>query len=99
MDASILLRAGAVVLAGATFVGAGRFVLEHPKNPEAPLQPPAAGDVALRVTPTPSATGATTSSANPRTTQRPVGTPPPRITLQPGVRATALPGVTYTHVS
>ena len=97
MDASVVLRAGAALLAGVTFVGAGRFVLEHPKNADAPLQPPAAEDVAVRsAAPTSSATVAPT--ARPRASQ-PRGTPPPQITLQPGVRATALPGITYTHVS
>ena len=102
MDASVVLRAGAALLAGATFVGAERFVVEHPKNPDAPLQPPAAEDVALRSAAP--ASGSTTASAAPAPSARPRasqtrGTPPPQITLQPGVRATALPGITYTHVS
>jgi hypothetical protein len=33
----------------------------------------------------------------PRGTGR--GTPPPRITAVPGVQATQLPGITFTHVS
>jgi hypothetical protein len=91
------LRAGASLLAAVVFAGSYEFVLAHPKNPDAPLQPPAADDVAIIIhAPTPSATPKTT--ATPRGT--PVrGTPPPKITLQPGVRATELPGITYTHVS
>ena len=83
-----MLRAGAAVVALATFVGADAFVLAHPKNANAPLQPPSADDVSVRSSPSPSARPTSTRS-----------TPAPRITLQPGVRATSLPGVTYTHVS
>jgi hypothetical protein len=72
-----VLRAGAVLLAAGAFVGANAYVIGHPKNGAAPLQPPA---VAVR-------------TATPRPTAV------PRITLQPGVRATELPGITYTHVS
>ena len=97
MDASVVLRAGAALLAGVTFFGAGRFVLEHPKNPDAPLQPPAAQNVAVRSS-APASSTAPAPTAPPRASQ-PRGTPPPQITLQPGVRATALPGITYTHVS
>ena len=103
MDASVVLRAGAALLAGVTFFGAGRFVLEHPKNPDAPLQPPAAQNVAVRSS-APASSAAPASSTAPAPTalpraSQPRGTPPPQITLQPGVRATALPGITYTHVS
>ena len=91
MDASVVLRVGAAVLSAATFLGAQRFVLDHPKNPDAPLQPAAAQDVSVRATATPAPS--MTTPARPRVTQ------PPRITLQPGVRATALPGITFTHVS
>jgi hypothetical protein len=97
MDGSTWLRAGASVLAAMAFVGAYEFVLAHPKNSGAPLQPPAAEDVAIIVpTPTPSATPKAT--ATPRG-QPARATPPPKITLQPGVHATELPGITYTHVS
>lgn len=72
-------RAVAALLALLSFIGANAFVVTHPKNASAPLQPPTVA------TPTPRASVRTT--------------PTPRITLQPGVRATDLPGVTYTHVS
>ena len=84
-----MLQAGAAVVALATFVGADAFVLAHPKNANAPLQPPSAEDVSVRTSLSPSA----------RPTSTPRSTAAPRITLQPGVRATSLPGVTYTHVS
>ena len=87
MDGAFALRAGATLLAAGAFVGANGYVLQHPKNPAAPLQPPT-------VIEAPSPSQPTTS---PRVTPR--GTLAPRITLQPGVRATELPGITYTHLS
>jgi hypothetical protein len=90
MDRATILRAGAALFATAAFVGSGGYVVAHPKNDAAPLQPPAESQVALR-TPAPSATPAPTRTG--RTT------PPPRITVAPGVQATQLPGITYTHVS
>ena len=91
---ALLLRAAAAVIAAATFVGANAYVVGHPKNPAAPLQPPAADDLALR-----QATPKPTPAPSGKPTATPRGTPAPKITLQPGVRETALPGVTYTHVS
>ena len=101
MERATGLRAGASLLAAVVFVGSYKFVLAHPKNADAPLQPPAAEDVAIIApTPTPSAAPKASSPATAsRPTARPQGTPPPKITLQPGVRATELPGITYTHVS
>ena len=90
MDRATILRAGAALFATAAFDGSGGYVVAHPKNDAAPLQPPAESQVALR-TPAPSATPAPTRTG--RTT------PPPRITVAPGVQATQLPGITYTHVS
>jgi hypothetical protein len=90
MDRATILRAGAALLATAAFVGSGGYVVAHPKNDAAPLQPPAESQVALR-TPAPSATAAPTRTGR--------GTPPPRITVAPGVQATQLPGISYTHVS
>ena len=96
MDGAFVLRAGASLLAAGAFVGANGYVLQHPKNSDAPLQPPSVEDVTLR---SPAATTTPRGSALPKATAAPRGTQPPRITLQPGVRATELPGVTYTHVS
>ena len=77
------VRALAAVVAAAAFVGSNAYVLAHPKNAAAPLQPPTASEVASK------------ASAKPTPTPRVT----PRITLQPGVRATEMPGITITHVS
>jgi hypothetical protein len=86
-----VLRAGAALFAAAAFVGSGGYVVAHPKNDAAPLQPPAETQLALRTsapsaTPVPTPTGRATAAA-------------PRITTAPGVKTTALPNITFTHVS
>ena len=78
------------MFAAAAFVGSASYVVAHPKNDTAPLQPPAEAQLAFR-TPVPSAAASPARSARP--------TAPPRITLAPGVQATVLPGITFTHVS
>jgi hypothetical protein len=88
VDRAAILRAGATLFATAAFVGSGSYVVAHPKNDAAPLQPPAESLLAVR-SPAPSAT--------PRASVR--ATPPPRITAAPGVQSTQLPGITFTHVS
>jgi hypothetical protein len=90
MHRESILRAGAALFAAAAFVGSGGYVVAHPKNDAAPLQPPAESQVALRK-PAPSATTVPTRTGR--------ATPAPRITAAPGVQATQLPGITYTHVS
>jgi hypothetical protein len=90
VERAAALRAGATLFAAAAFLGSGSYVVAHPKNEAAPLQPPAETGLALR-TSAPSATASPTRSARP--------TLPPRITLAPGVQATVLPGITFTHVS
>jgi len=90
LERSAALRTGATLLTLTAFLGSGSYVVAHPKNEGAPLQPPAETQLALR-TPAPSAT------ALPLRTAR--ATLPPRITLAPGVRPTELPGITFTHVS
>ena len=93
MERAAVLRAGAALFATAAFVASGGYVVAHPKNDAAPLQPPAESQVALR-----SAAPSAAPTAMPaRTSGR--GTPPPRITTAPAVQATQLPGITYTHVS
>ena len=77
------------VIAAAAFAGSTTYVVFHPKNEAAPLQPPTVSAVA-KGSPAPSA-APSGKTGTPRATQR--------ITLQPGVRATDLPGITYTHVS
>jgi hypothetical protein len=90
VDRAAILRAGAALFAAAAFVGSGDYVIAHPKNDAAPLQPPAASPVTSIVS---------APSATPSPTRTGRGTPPPRITTAPGVQATQLPGITYTHVS
>jgi hypothetical protein len=90
LERATVLRAGATLLTVAAFVGSGSYVLAHPKNEAAPLQPPTDAQLALR-TPVPSATATPARSAR--------ATLPPRITLAPGVKPTVLPGITFTHVS
>ena len=77
------VRVVACLITAVTFVGSGAYVLLHPRNAAAPLQPPAVA--------APSAKPTATPAGSPRAT--------PRITLQPGVRATELPGITITYVS
>jgi hypothetical protein len=78
------------MFAAAAFVGSGGYVVAHPKNDAAPLQPPAETQLALRTSvPSPSPVPTRTGRA----------TAVPRITAAPGVQATQLPGITYTHVS
>ena len=79
-----VLAAGITTL---SLLGSTSYASAHPKNPNAPLQPPVAEKPSLPPEPSP------TRAA----TLRP--TPVPQITLQAGVRATALPRVTITHVS
>ena len=78
-------RVLASLVATAAFVGSGAFLLAHPKSDAAPLQPPVAS-AAAKASPAPVGKS-----------QAPGATP--RITLQPGVRATELPRIAYTHVS
>lgn len=90
MERATILRAGAALLTAAAFAASGEYVVAHPKNDAAPLKPPAASPVALSrpaASPTPGPTAAGRA------------TPTPRITTAPGVKATALPKITYTHVS
>ena len=76
MERGLALRLAAAVATVATLLGSTGYVAAHPKDPNAPLQPPV---VKPSPTPTPRATG--------------------RIQVSPAVRATALPGITFTHVS
>ena len=90
MERASVLRSGAALFAVAAFVGSGSYVVAHPKNDAAPLQPPAETQLFVR-TPAPSAT------ASPARTGR--ATLPPRITLAPAVQETQLPRIAFTHVS
>jgi len=80
--------------------GSYAYASTHVKNPNAPLQPPvetsavAVKSAAPTPSPIPSLVG--TRRGNP---PRGTASPAPRLTLQPGVQATNLPDVTFTHVS
>ena len=84
------------------FVLAGSYVyaLTHVKNAAAPLQPPVADKPAATAapaatsTPLPSLVGIRRGNP-PRSTAAPA----PLLNLTPGVQATALPAITFTHVS
>ncbi len=97
------LKLGSLLATLMVLTGAFGYARTHVKNPDAPLQPPVAGDTAgspRGAPPAPSATPLPTlvgiRRGNP---PRPSSSPAPLLNLQPGVQATALPGVTFTHVS
>lgn len=97
------MSAGALKLASVLttlFVLAGSYgyARTHVKNVNAPLQPPVADKPATTepvATPTPIPSLVGTRRGNP---PRPTATAVP-LKLLPGVQQTALPSITYTHVS
>jgi len=118
------LRVLAAGITALSLIGSTSYALAHPKNPNAPLQPPVGEKSApppepsptpvptlpfrtvAPTTPPPPTTPPTTSRATatgltPSPTRAPTlrPTPVPQITLQAGVRATALPKITVTHSS
>ena len=99
------LKLGAAVATLLAFAGSTDYVTHHLKNAAAPLHPPVEDAVAADATPAPSGAPAPSGTPLPqlvptrRGQTRPSSSPGPLITLQPGVRATALPQVTLTHVS
>ena len=93
------LKLGSIVTTLLVLVGAYGYASTHVKNPNAPLQPaveksPEATPAIPTPTPIPSLVG--TRRGNP---PRGTSSPAPRLTLQPGVQATDLPEVTFTHTS
>jgi len=95
------LKVGSVVTTLLVLFGSYAYASTHVKNASAPLQPPvdkspaaAASPAPPTPTPIPSLVG--TRRGNP---PRATSSPAPRLTLQPGVQATELPEVTFTHVS
>ena len=72
-----MLRAGAALLATAAFLGSGGYVVAHPKNDLAPLQPPA-----------PSATPAPIRSSRPTAPPRITTAPGVQSTQLPGITYT-----------
>ena len=100
MSSEFLLKLGSAVTTIAVMFGGYAYASTNVKNPNAPLQPPveaspaAAKQAAPTPTPIPSLVG--TRRGNP---PRATSSPAPRLTLQPGVQATDLPEVTFTHTS
>ena len=94
------LKIGSAIATLLVLASSFAYAATHVKNPNAPLQPPvadsspAAKAVAPAATPIPSLVG-TRRGSPPRTG----ATPPPQLTLQPGVQAADLPEVTFTHTS
>ncbi len=92
------LKLGSFVITLAVLLGSSDYARAHLKNPAAPLQPPVADKSAPSATaPRPTATPLPSLLPTRRGAQS--SSPGPALTLQPGVRATALPSITITHVS
>jgi hypothetical protein len=93
------LKVGSVVTTLLVMAGGYAYAATHVKNPNAPLQPPVEQPpqaIAPTPTPTPIPSLIGTRRGNP---PRATSSPAPRLTLQPGVQATDLPEVTFTHTS
>jgi hypothetical protein len=95
-----MLKLASLVATLAVLAGSYAYAVAHPWNPAAPLQPPLA-DGSTRPAypagspdPIPALVG--TRRGNP---PRPASSPVPLLNLQPGVQATSLPVITFTHVS
>jgi len=91
------LKLGSIVTTLLVLVGSYGYASTHVKNASAPLQPPVEKVPAPATsTPTPIPSLVGTRRGNP---PRATSSPAARLTLQPGVQATDLPEVTFTHVS
>ncbi|MGH2472824.1 MAG: hypothetical protein ACRDG6_10530 [Candidatus Limnocylindria bacterium] len=94
------LKLGSVVTTLLVLFGSYAYASTHVKNPNAPLQPPVekplGGYAPQPPSPTPIPSLVGTRRGNPPRVTSP---PAPRLTLQPGVQATDLPEVTFTHTS
>jgi hypothetical protein len=95
----LALKVGSIVTTLLVLLGSYGYASTHVKNPNAPLQPaveksPEPTPAAPTPTPIPSLVG--TRRGNP---PRATSSAAPRLTLQPGVQATDLPEVTFTHTS
>ena len=104
MTSEFLLKLGSAVTTLAVMFGGYAYASTNVKNPNAPLQPPVETSAAALKSPTPTAAPTPTpipSLVGTRRGNPPRGTssPAPRLTLRPGVQATDLPEVTFTHTS
>ena len=97
---ALALKLGSLITTLLVLAGSYAYTTAHAKNVAAPLQPPVAAETpggprgTAYPSPLPSLVG--TRRGNP---PRPTSSPAPLINLLPGVHATALPQVTFTHVS
>jgi hypothetical protein len=92
------LKLGSLLTTLLVLVGSYGYTRTHVKNPNAPLQPPVADNPAASgpvATPTPIPSLVGTRRGNP---PRPSASAAP-LNLLPGVQRTALPSITFTHVS
>jgi hypothetical protein len=99
VSAEFLLKLGSAATTLAVMFGGYAYASTNVKNPNAPLQPPvetSPATVKAASTPTPIPSLVGTRRGNP---PRAASSPAPRLTLQPGVQATDLPEVTFTHTS
>jgi hypothetical protein len=80
--------------------GSYGYARTHLKNPNAPLQPPVADAPAATAAPAATRTPIPSLVGTRRgTPARGTATPAPLLDLRPGVQATSLPAITFTHVS
>lgn len=104
MTSEFALKFGSAVTTLVVMFSSYGYASTHVKNPNAPLQPPVETSAAAlksapptaAPTPTPIPSLVGTRRGNP---PRATTSPAPRLTLQPGVQATELPEVSFTHVS
>jgi hypothetical protein len=94
------LKLVSLVATLAVLAGSYAYAVAHPWNPAAPLQPPVPDGPArvqnATASPEPIPALVGTRRGNP---PRPASSPVPLLNLQPGVQATSLPEITFTHVS
>jgi len=92
------LKLGSLLTTLLVLAGSFGYARTHVKNPNAPLQPPVADEPSTSepiATPTPIPSLVGTRRGNP---PRPTATAAP-LKVLPGVQQTALPSITFTHVS
>jgi hypothetical protein len=91
------LKLGSALTTLLVLIGSYAYASTNVKNPNAPLQPPVAKS-SMETTPEPTAIPSLIGTRR-GTAPRVTSSPAPRLTLQPGVYATDLPEVTFTHTS
>jgi hypothetical protein len=94
---ALALKLASLITTLGVLAGSYAYVLTHVKNPNAPLQPAVAEKTAT-MTPSPTSIPSLVGTRR-GIPARPSSSPAPLLDLRPGVQATALPAVTFTHVS